>query len=204
MNANIKKEIKYYLSKNIVFGKEYSYVKELLEKYRKKDSVYFLTNSARLELKYENYDKASEYLAALEEISPDNPFVYYNYYKINCLKENFEEAYINLHKCRELNSKEYNVTLPITMLEMLLDMKYNYSLFSNTDYSNTPIDRHITVNLSDRKIKAKYNEVAAYIYEKDFQKASVELQELDKLVKSKEFSIEVDTMVLLNNRLAYT
>ncbi len=204
MNTNIKKEIKYYLSKNVVFGKEYSYVKELLEKYRKKDSVYFLTNSARLELKYENYDKASEYLAALEEISPDNPFVYYNYYKINCLKENFEEAYINLHKCRELNSKEYNVTLPITMLEMLLDMKYNYSLFSNTDYSNTPIDRHITVNLSDRKIKAKYNEVAACIYEKDFQKASVELQELDKLVKSKEFSIEVDTMVLLNNRLAYT
>mgnify|MGYP001221305640 CR=1 FL=1 len=55
------------------------------------------------------------------------------------------------------------------MLEMLLDMKYNYSLFSNTDYSNTPIDRHITVNLSDRKIKAKYNEVAACIYEKDFQ-----------------------------------
>lgn len=83
-------------------------------------------------------------------------------------------------------------------------MKYNYSLFSNTDYSNTPIDRHITVNLSDRKIKAKYNEVAACIYEKDFQKASVGLQELDKLVKSKEFSIEVDTMVLLNNRLAYT
>ena len=87
-------------------------------------------------IKYENYDKASEYLAALEEISPDNPFVYYNYYKINCLKENFEEAYINLHKCRELNSKEYNVTLPITMLEMLLDMKYNYSLFSNTNSSS--------------------------------------------------------------------
>ena len=41
MNTNIKKEIKYYLSKNVVFGKEYSYVKELLEKYRKKDSVYF-------------------------------------------------------------------------------------------------------------------------------------------------------------------
>lgn len=201
MNTNIKKEIKYYLSKNVVFGKEYSYVKELLEKYRKKDSVYFLTNSVRLELKYENYDEASEYLAVLEEISPDNPFVYYNYYKINCLKENFEEAYINLHKCRELNSKEYNITLPITMLEMLLDMKYNYSLFSNTDYSNTPIDRHITTGLSDKKIKAKYNEVAACIYEKNFQKASVELQELDKLVKSKDFSIEVDTMVLLNNRL---
>ena len=62
MNTNIKKEIKYYLSKNVVFGKEYSYVKELLEKYRKKDSVYFLTNSARLELKYNNYNKQKDYL----------------------------------------------------------------------------------------------------------------------------------------------
>ena len=104
MEKNAKNTIGYYLTRKEIDEREYSDVKKLLENFKQSDIVYFLTNSVKLEIKYQNFDQASEYLEELEGIAPNSLFVNYNYYKISCFRENYADAYLSLYKCYELSN----------------------------------------------------------------------------------------------------
>ncbi len=203
MEKNAKNTIGYYLTRKEIDEREYSDVKKLLENFKQSDIVYFLTNSVKLEIKYQNFDQASEYLEELEGIAPNSLFVNYNYYKISCFRENYADAYLSLYKCYELSNGKCNITLPLTMLEMLLDIKHDYDLFSNTNYSNESINKHIFTSLDDEKINDRYNEVANCVYKKHFPLALIKLRELDRLAAKKNFPLEVGTLMKMTNQLIY-
>ena len=204
MDINLRKlkyNIKCFFSKKELTEKDYCYVKKLLNSIKRIDYKYYLLNMAKLEINSGKYEDAKIYLDSLEDIDPLNISMYYNFFKLDVFNKNFEDAYIRLFKYYELSNYQYNVTLPLTMLEMLVDIRLSYPLFLKSDYSSNEIDKHIMVNLDDEEIKNKYNEVADYLYAKDFKNALNSLHVLNRLVKEKNFSIEVDTMIMIVNQL---
>lgn len=178
----------------------YNYVLKLLDKIRNDDSMkkFYYNSMGKLLLKQGNYEDAKYYFFELLSNYPDYFSSYYHFYKIDVYEHNFIDAYLDLfYYKQEFNSDSMDVTLPLSMVEMCLDLEYASDSYFKSDYSIDNTSKYFEFVFDDINSNELYNDIINRFNNRDYYLLYDKLVELDNLVEMQDLSIDVKPMVVL-------
>ena len=88
------------------------------------DNQYYDLTMSKILLKFNIIAEAKYFLMNMIENDYDQASTYYHLYKIDVLEDNFEDAYLDLFQYKEkYQNKKVEISLPLTMLEIILDLE---------------------------------------------------------------------------------
>jgi len=180
---------------------QYKDVLKSLDQIRSDDSMkkFYYSSMGKLLLKQGNYEDAKYYFFELLANCPDYISSYYHFYKIDVYEHNFIDAYLDLFYYKQnFNSNNVDVTLPLTMLEMCLDLEYNPDSFLDSDYIVANTSKYFEFTFKDSDLSNLYNEVIACFNNKNYDLLYDNLVELANLIEMNDLSIDVNPMVVLS------
>ena len=122
-----------------------------LEEIKEDNREFYLRAMSRLLIKKGRTSSAKTYVKELFQEPSEVPVDYYNSYKINIAEENYIDAYLDLFKYKEL-LPNIDISLPITMLEQIMDIENNPNLYLKTDY---------TIKKTDTLLGFQFNRVSS-------------------------------------------
>lgn len=169
----------------------------LLMAIKEEDPRFYHLGMAKLLLKKEGIQEAKWHLLEALELSPEQPSIYYNLYKVNVLESDYQEAYLNLFRYSQLIGNQGNVSLPLTLLEELIDLDYKKELFDESDYTIFKSNYYGIVKVDDPNILDALNEVVNCLNNRNYERAEGTLQELNTYIEKSNFPIEVNTITKL-------
>lgn len=175
---------------------------ELITTYKENDPIFYNISMAKLLILMDRETEATEYLLNLLEIDPNYQSIYYNLYKVEVKEDHFDEAFLDLHKYQQLrSSNKVDVTLPLTMLEMYLDMDYNYDYYLKSDYSIRNSNIFVSTNIDHPELKQLYAELIEAFNQRNFKEMKKILSEMNAIINTINYPIEVNTIEYILNAI---
>lgn len=117
------------------------------------DNQYYDLTMAKILLKFNIIAEAKYFLINMISNGYDQASTYYHLYKIDVLEDNFEDAYLDLFKYKEkYRNKKVEIGLPLTMLEIILDLEKAPLLYFKTDYQVAITDQLYEYKFLDKTL----------------------------------------------------
>ena len=130
----VKKEVERLMKLPKISDNELKEIISTLETIKEDNREFYLRAMTGLLIKKDRTSYAKTYLNELFEDSARMPSDYYDSYKINVVEGNYIDAYLDLFKYKKLLGA-IDVSLPLTMLEQIIDIENTPNLYLQTDYS---------------------------------------------------------------------
>lgn len=195
--------------KKIIYAKEtqpYEWRKAiyLLNKLKEEgiDNQYYDLTMAKILLKFNIIAEAKYFLTNMIDNGYEQASTYYHLYKIDILEDNFEDAYLDLFQYKEkYQNKKIEISLPLTMLEIILDLERKPLLYFKTDYQIALTDQLYEYKFLDKTALETYHKAIIALNNRDYTELIVELQKLNDIVDNKNMSVDIEKILLLAVKL---
>ena len=181
-------EIKNYIKQEILAKKNVSNKKiteaiTLLEIIKDKEDVKEIYNNlmGKILMKQSKYLEAKKYFQEELLINPNSTSAHFHLYKISVFENNYEEAINNLSFCKNSEHLNIGADLPLTILQMIIDLNKNLDKFLNTNYTITTNYYSSYNNLNKTSVRNLYSKIINNFNNKDYQELKLNLIELDKI-----------------------
>ena len=171
-----------------------------LEEVKEKNREFYLRAMSRLLVKKGRTSSAKTYVNDLFQEPSEVPVDYYNSYKINIAEENYRDAYLDLFKYKEL-LPESDISLPITMLEQIIDIDNNPNLYLKTDYTVKKTDKLLGFEFNKVSFLPKYHKIIDLFNKREYTKMIHELERLRMTTKNEPHLIETQSLLELTRVL---
>ena len=167
-----------------------------LEEVKEKNREFYLRAMSRLLVKKGRTFSAKAYVNELFQEPSKVPIDYYNSYKINVMEGNYIDAYLDLFKYKEL-LPNIDISLPITMLEQIIDIDNNPNLYLKTDYTIEKTDRLFDFQFNRVSFLPKYHKIIDLFNTREYTKMINELERLRMTTKNEPHLIETQSLLEL-------
>lgn len=167
-----------------------------LDEIKEDNREFYLRAMSRLLIKKRQISSAKAYVNELFTEPSKVPIDYYNSYKINVSDDNYIDAYLDLFKYKEL-LPEADISLPITMLEQIIDIENNPDLYLKTDYTVPKTDKLFGFRFKTISYLSKYHKVIDFFNTREYTKMIKELQRLKIITKEEPYIIETQSLLEL-------
>ena len=167
-----------------------------LEEIKEDNREFYLRAMSRLLIKKGRTSSAKIYVNELFQEPSEVPVDYYNSYKINVAEENYIDAYLDLFKYKEL-LPNIDISLPITMLEQIIDIENNPNLYLKTDYTIKKTDTLLGFQFNRESYLLRYQKIIDLFNARAYTKMKHEIQKLRKATKNKPHLIETQSILEL-------
>ena len=166
------------------------------------DNKYYDLTMAKILLKFNIIAEAKYFLTNMIDNGYEQASTYYHLYKIDILKDNFEDAYLDLFQYKEkYQNKKIEISLPLTMLEIILDLERKPLLYFKTDYQIALTDQLYEYKFLDKTTLETYHKAIIALNNRDYTELIVELQKLNDIVDNKNMSVDIEKILLLAVKL---
>lgn len=166
------------------------------------DNQYYDLTMAKILLKFNIIAEAKYFLINMISNGYDQASTYYHLYKIDVLEDNFEDAYLDLFKYKEkYRNKKVEIGLPLTMLEIILDLEKAPLLYFKTDYQVAITDQLYEYKFLDKNALETYHKAIIAFNNREYNKLVVELESLNDIVNAKNMLVDIEKILLLAIRL---
>lgn len=184
----IKYQIKQFFMNKTPNQKQYDYTYKLLDQLKDDDNTkgFYYNHMGKILLKQGKYDEAKYYLLEQLNYQPDVVSFYYQFYKISVHEKDYIEAYLDLYKYKNDNKikLEIDITLPLAMLELCLDLKYRKENYEKVDYFIDKTNGYMLYNFENEKEINLYHEIINDFNNKNFNAL------YEKLIKFNKYSVD--------------
>lgn len=165
------------------------------------EEKFYYVSMGKVLLKQNKYLDAKYYFLESLEYDDNFPITYYNLYKIDVCEKDFIEAYIDLFKYKEKSSENIDINLPLAMLEVCMDLNYDYNLFLKNDYSIENTSKLYIYEFKNEEAKAVYSEVINSFNNRKFKVMQRNLKRLNYLVKKYNLAVDIDPLIKISNSI---
>lgn len=203
MNYNMLiKKISVFLSYKKSSSHQYREIFKLLNGIKNDEnmkSVYY-NFMGKVLLKQGKYMEAKYYF--LEHIAcfPDFLSCYYSLYKIDIYEQNFIDAYLDLFHYKQYSDvKTLDITFPLAMIEVCLDLEHNFNGFINSDYSINNTSRYFYFEFEEENIKRLYDEIIECFNNRNYVLLQSKLIELNEIVVEENKPIDLNPVIKMCN-----
>lgn len=169
---------------------EYEEALKTLEDIKEQDENYYDECMRKILLKRGRVREARYYLEKHYDENTADASIYFDFYRVEASTENYIDAYLDLYKFKE-KSQDAEIALPLTILEMLIDIEYCPSLYLENEYKIPKSNKLFQVEFTDSKAKEKYHQIIDNINSKDYSEAIKELKELEFICRDTEINIDL-------------
>lgn len=169
---------------------DYEEVLNALEEIKEQEENYYDEIMRQILLKRGRLKEAKYYLEKHYDENSADASTYYDFYRIEVAEEKYMDAYLDLYKYKEKN-KEAEISLPLTILEMIVDIEYNPNLYFNTEYAVQKTDKLFQVEFADQETKEKYHQIIDDVNNRDYDTGVKDLKELEFICKDKNIDIDI-------------
>lgn len=192
------KKVSIFLSNKKPNPYQYREIFKLLNGIKNNKSMksYYYNFMGKVLLKQGKYIDAKYYF--LEHIScfPEFLSCYFYLYKIDVYEHNFIDAYLDLfHYKQHSDVKTLDITFPLAMIEVCLDLKYNTNIYINSDYSINNTSKYFYFEFKNENLKRLYNEIIDCFNNRDFILLHSKLVELNEIVVEGNKPIDLNPMI---------
>ena len=196
----VKKEVERLMKLPKISDNELKEIISTLETIKEDNREFYLRAMTGLLIKKDRTSYAKTYLNELFEDSARMPSDYYDSYKINVVEGNYIDAYLDLFKYKKLLGA-IDVSLPLTMLEIILDLERKPLLYFKTDYQIALTDQLYEYKFLDKTALETYHKAIITLNNRDYTELIVELQKLNDIVDNKNMSVDIEKILLLAVKL---
>lgn len=165
-----------------------------LEEIKEDNREFYLRAMSRLLIKKGRTSSAKTYVKELFQEPSEVPVDYYNSYKINIAEENYIDAYLDLFKYKEL-LPNIDISLPITMLEQIMDIENNPNLYLKTDYTIKKTDTLLGFQFNRVSYLSRYHKIIDFFNAREYTKMIHELKKLRMATKEEPHLIETESLL---------
>lgn len=166
------------------------------------DNQYYDLTMAKILLKFNIIAEAKYFLTNMIDNGYEQASTYYHLYKIDVLEGNFEDAYLDLYQYKEkYKSKKVEISLPLTMLEIILDLEREPLLYFKTDYQIALTDQLYEYKFLDESALETYHKAIKAFNNREYTKLVVELERLNDIVYNKNMAVNIEKILLLAVKL---
>ena len=165
-----------------------------LEEIKEDNREFYLRAMSRLLVKKGRTSSAKTYVNELFQEPSEVPVDYYNSYKINIAEENYRDAYLDLFKYKEL-LPNIDISLPITMLEQIMDIENNPNLYLKTDYTIKKTDTLLGFQFNRVSYLSRYHKIIDLFNAREYTKMIHELKKLRMATKNEPHLIETESLL---------
>lgn len=166
------------------------------------DNQYYDLTMSKILLKFNIIAEAKYFLMNMIENDYDQASTYYHLYKIDVLEDNFEDAYLDLFQYKEkYQNKKVEISLPLTMLEIILDLEKEPLLYFKTDYKVPITDQLYEYKFLDKTALETYHKAIVALNNRKYTELIVELQKLNAIVNDKNMTVDIEKILLLATKL---
>lgn len=166
------------------------------------DNQYYDLTMSKILIKFNITNEAKYFLTNMIENGYEQASTYYHLYKIDVLEDNFEDAYLDLFQYKEKHqSKKVEISLPLTMLEIILDLERNPLLYFKTDYQIALTDQLYSYKFLGKTALEPYHEVIIALNNREYTKLIIELKKLNDIVNDKNMTVDIEKILLLAIKL---
>ena len=165
-----------------------------LEEIKEDNREFYLRAMSRLLIKKGRTSSAKTYVNELFQEPSEVPVDYYNSYKINIAEENYIDAYLDLFKYKEL-LPNIDISLPITMLEQIMDIENNPNLYLKTDYTIKKTDTLLGFQFNRVSYLSRYHKIIDFFNAREYTKMIHELKKLRMATKEEPHLIETQSLL---------
>lgn len=202
MNNNSKRIINKILSKKEINVEEYELLHRLISEYKETNPEYYNYMMGKALMNEKKYTKAKEHLNKVIEKNPNHKSVYYQMYKINVYKEEYEEALNNLQKYKELNKDIIiNNDLVESMLKYMIKIKDQYTAYENFDFQVDYSNYFSRVKINNKKLKEQYNKLIDAYNRKNLSEMKRISNSMEQTINETNYPIEIKTIDKLLNSI---
>ena len=115
---------------------------------------------------------------------------------------NFEDAYLDLFQYKEkYQNKKIEISLPLTMLEIILDLERKPLLYFKTDYQIALTDQLYEYKFLDKTALETYHKAIIALNNREYTKLIMELKKLNDIVNDKNMNVDIEKILLLAIKL---
>ena len=166
------------------------------------DNKYYDLTMAKILLKFNIIAEAKYFLMNMVENGYEQASTYYHLYKIDVLEDNFEDAYQDLFQYKEkYQNKKVEISLPLTMLEIILDLERKNLLSFKKDYQIALTDQLYEYKFLDKTALETHHKSIIALNNRDYTELIVELQKLNAIVNEKKMPVDIEKVLLLAVKL---
>lgn len=166
------------------------------------DNQYYDLTMAKILLKFNIIAEAKYFLTNMIDNGYEQASTYYHLYKIDILENNFEDAYLDLFQYKEkYQNKKIEISLPLTMLEIILDLERKPLLYFKTDYQIALTDQLYEYKFLDKTALETYHKAIMALNNREYTKLIMELKKLNDIVNDKNMNVDIEKILLLAIKL---